>query len=86
MEHEELLRKVQRDLDLFRRDFENAQSNFDGRFDRLTDDLVSIEKYLAKEIKPNTKGWNQTTDSISKVVWTVVSGVIVALLALIGLR
>ena len=86
MEEQDLLLKLQQDLALFRRDFDNAMKNFDTRFERLAQDLVEIEKYLANEIKPNAKDWNKTSDNISRVVWIVVTAVVVGLLALLGLR
>ena len=86
MEQHDLLIKLQQDLGLFRRDFDNAMKNFDTRFDRLGKDLVEIEKYLASEIKPNTKDWNKTSDNISRVVWIVVTAVVLGLLTLLGLR
>ena len=84
--NEELLRKLQRDLDLFRRDFDNAMARFDERFDRITEDMKELDHYLTNEIKPNTNTWNKTSENISKVVWLIVSSVVVALLAVIGLR
>ena len=83
---DDLLRKLQRDIDLFRRDFDNAMERFEERFDRIANDMKAIDKYLADEIKPNTHTWNRTSDNVSKVVWLIVSTVIVALLAVIGLR
>lgn len=83
---EDLLRKLQRDIELFRKDFDNAMQRFEERFDRLSEDLKQIDNYLTDEVRPNTSTWNKTSDSVSKVVWLIVSTVIVALLAVIGLR
>lgn len=83
---EDLLRKLQRDIELFRKDFDNAMQRFEERFDRLSEDLEKMDKYLTDEVRPNTSTWNKTSDSVSKVVWLIVSTVLVALLAVIGLR
>ena len=84
--NEELLQKLHNDIALFRKDFDNAMANFHVRFDGLSSDLKEIEKYLSTEVKPKTNTWDKTSENVSKVVWLVVSAVVVALLAVIGLK
>ena len=83
---DDLLRQLQRDIDLFRRDFDNAMARFDERFETIAKDIDKLDVYIAKEIKPNTNSWNKTTENVGKVVWLIVSTVVIALLAVIGLR
>ena len=84
--NDDLLRKLQRDIELFRKDFDNAMNRFNERFDRIAVDIKTLDKYITDEIKPNTTSWNKTSDNVGKVVWLIVSGVVVALLAVIGLQ
>ena len=83
---EDLLQKLRNDINLFRKDFDNAMTNFHTRFDDLSADLKEIEKYLSTEVKPKTNTWDKTSENVSRVVWLIVSAVVVALLAVIGLK
>lgn len=83
---EDLLQKLHNDIALFRKDFDNAMVNFGQRFDKLSADLKEIENYLSNEIRPKTHTWDQTSANVSKVVWLIVSSVVVGLLAVIGLK
>lgn len=68
------------------REIKSSLNALESDVSSLRKAVEGLESDYKEKILPNVNTWNSTSDNVGRVVWVVVSAVILALLALIGLR
>lgn len=54
--------------------------------DKLDKSIAEFKADYYRDVVPNINSWNATSQNITKIVWVVISAVVVAVLALIGIQ
>lgn len=81
MEHDLL-----KSIELLRQDIESFKRDIVRDITKMEASLARLEEQYNREVIPNLKTWNTTSDNVSKVVWLVVGTVITALLGVVLLK
>lgn len=71
----QLIELVQRDISDLRKDL-----------GKLEDSLAEFKKQYTEQVTSNLNTWNATSQNLNRVVWIVITAVILGVLALLGLK